>query len=239
MPAPIGSVRPPISPSFEHESLSYPVTIPHAELRSQDHRIRVQAIMAGPPVPSWTPGVVTSPRPRRRAVTEWNGNEPLRLELPLMIDNFKAGRAGPVEEACRSFEKMAGLAAGDPEPPPLQLRGTPRGLIPHDFYKAPHVRWLIETLTWGASERGKDGRRLRQELTVTLVQEETDERLERIKRIKRKKPQRTTRVREDETLRKIAKRLKLSGKELREMKKINKIRDADKKLKKGRRLKVP
>lgn len=172
-------------------------------------------------------------RPRRVALTEWTGREPLRLSFTVMFDGYAKGRE--VELPIRRFERLAGLGKG--QPPELMIAAG--GVIPHDAYHAPNRRWVIESLDWGDSVRNANGFRVRQFADVGLLQFVEDEALAGLpavqKKAKKKRGAAATRARQGESLRDVAKR---TGKKLRELKKLNGIRDGDKKLTRGRRIKL-
>jgi hypothetical protein len=112
--------------------------------------------------------------PRRRATTEWQGNDPLAIEISLMFDGFAAARS--VEGPIRQLEKMSGLEEGMGQPPFVAFDSG--GVIPHDATHKPDIDWVISDLKWGdADRRLNDGARVRQAGTVTVMQVHDEDQL--------------------------------------------------------------
>lgn len=166
-------------------------------------------------------------RPRRKAMTEWTGRDPLSIGLTIMLDGFARGRS--VERECRRLERFAGLGKG--QPPTLLVSSG--GLIPHDTYHGSY-RWVIESLEWGDKIVNENELRVRQFADIVLLEFVEDRDLIRIPAIKRPK-KRFVKAKAGDTLRKIAARTKS---DLKDLKKWNEIRDADKELVKGKRIRV-
>src|SRR5688572_14016956 len=100
------------------------------------------------------------PRPRRAGATQWNGRAPYQMDIQLVMDGF-----APVQEVeieCRALEQMS-LGLGGNEPPVVMIESE---FVPHT-----DLPWVIGNLEWGAAiRRNTNGRRVRQEVTITLVQ---------------------------------------------------------------------
>lgn len=214
----------------------------------------------GGPVPVWSTGWAVVQRPRRRSITEWQGTDPLRIDLKLLIDSFQTNEGVETEASCRTLERMSGLDQNDPEPPVLIVNAE--GAIPHDYHEASHVRWVIEKLTWGDSLRNYYGNRIRQYVDVTIMQYIADELLEQVSVARKRNsgpsgrrntgrlPARARNVRKPgasskrytvkagDTLSKIAAAKLGSWKRWKEIAKLNNIRDP-RKLRVGQVLRLP
>lgn len=121
-------------------------------------------------------------RPYLPAITAWRGpDEAYKHKIPLMLDAFTSpdGDAPEdIEELCQRIDHMAGTYPGAPkldEPPLLCLDG--HGALPYDYTYDSSIRWVIkEPPEWGEAIRvhnhhdpAKNGRRVRQFVTVTFM----------------------------------------------------------------------
>lgn len=136
--------------------------------------------------------------PRNQALTQWTGQTLLGMDLDLLFDGWGAQRS--VEGDLAKLVKLATRQPGMLTPPSLRIFGaTP----------APATRWVITGLTWGDALRSfRTGQRLRQAVTVQLLQyrEETD--LIALPRAKAAaKPPRKYKVKRGDDLKKIAARM--------------------------------
>lgn len=190
----------------------------------------------------------TVERPRRVSLTEWAGREPTRITFPIFLDGRQmAGSWGAkgvraVTSTIRELEKMAGLTASGT---PARLIFETGGKVEHDYSNAPHLRWVIETLEWGEAVRNRNGGKVRQFADITLMQYVDSDLaalpgLESSRFTPSRDKNRTTTVtsKEGDTLRKICARHRMTHAELQATKKLNKIRDADKVLEKGTKIKL-
>lgn len=107
-------------------------------------------------------------RPRRRSLTEWNGNEPLQLDIPILFDAFAEDDGVKIEHDIRQLEKMAGLDLDVTEPPLVQFDSG--GAVQHDVHDASQVAWVIRDITWGNATRNIYGNRTRQAVTVHAME---------------------------------------------------------------------
>lgn len=106
-------------------------------------------------------------RDRRRSLTEWQGNDPLEIDLPILFENWANGTS--LEPDIRQLEMMAGLGnAGGGEPPLMTFNSG--GVISHDFHDAPAHDWVISNIAWGDSVKNDFGNRVRQIATITVTQ---------------------------------------------------------------------
>lgn len=108
------------------------------------------------------------PRPRRQAATLWTGIEPLRMQIPIVLDGFRDNDS--VEPMIAKLEAMGRPPARGAEPPLVSVSGP---AIPHD-----DLDWVIENLEQGTGVLSRSGReRVRQEMTVSLLRYVADDRL--------------------------------------------------------------
>jgi hypothetical protein len=191
-------------------------------------------------------------RPRDVGLLEWTGVNPLLVEIPFIIDAFEWGEMPGVgqdtESLIRTLERMAGIDEDVLEPPLLWWYAN----APHDGDEAGHLQWVIESLEWGDTARNSAGNRIRQAGTVSLRQWTGDEFLTRSPGTKGTKPKSaksnkgghpgTYKVKEGDTLRKIAKKTLHNGNRWPEILRLNKdkkLRGGSDHLKKGMVLRIP
>lgn len=204
-----------------------------------DYLAVVMELGDGAPVPQITPGFVTIPRPRKVALTEWEGREPLRISFTGMLDGFRFREHARIARDIRTLEKLAGHRSGNQ--PPHELLFDTAGVVEHDFRHAPHIRWGVEAIDWGEAIKDRRGRTLRRFVDLTLLQLNEDEELAGLPAIQKKAKERSRAwvdVRDGDTLRKIAARHGVMRSEMADFKRINKVRDADKVLTRDR-VKLP
>ncbi|MEO6205215.1 MAG: LysM domain-containing protein [Mycobacteriales bacterium] len=103
-------------------------------------------------------GWVEVPHPKRPASTEYDG-QPLRtLEVPLMFDGWRTG--ADVEEPLRILDVWGRIPPGRREPAVLQV----------EYGTLTSLRWVVQDLAWGPELRNSKGRRVRAEVTVSLLE---------------------------------------------------------------------
>lgn len=112
-------------------------------------------------------GWVDVPRPRRLALTQWDGRSPFEMAVQLVLDAHADD--GSVEAQCSALERMALPPRSLAEPPVITITGP----VPHD-----DLTWVVLGLDWGSAMRNEDGNRSRQEVTVTLKRYVADDRLQ-------------------------------------------------------------
>lgn len=96
--------------------------------------------------------------PKRPSSTEYGG-QPLRtLTLPLLFDGWRT--QSDVEEPCRILDVWGRIPPGRREPSVLQV----------DYSTYAPLRWVVQDLDWSEELRNATGRRLRQAVTVTLLE---------------------------------------------------------------------
>lgn len=143
-------------------------------------RLTVVAIVGQtPPVPAdGYGGWNLINRPRRKALTEWDGINPLRVLVPVIL-GVKPGRGGVADGralniSCApdrlALERMAMPPAVGAEPPQISVSGP----VPH----ATSGPWVIESFDWDqAPIYNAAGVLVRHAVTVHLLEYVRDDRL--------------------------------------------------------------
>lgn len=194
-----------------------------------------------------------TPRPRRRGLTEWNGNNPMTIDIPVLFDHFRAGTS--VEDDVQQLERMAGWGGQGGEPPLLAFNSG--GLIPHDQHDGPTHDWVISAVAWGDADRNDHGNRIRQAATITVMEYVEDDVLSDESAAQRHKARKNAQkhkgktgknkkvghlppytVKAGDTISKIAKSQLKNANRWREIAKLNHIRDP-KNIHVGQKLKMP
>jgi hypothetical protein len=194
-------------------------------------------------------GWTTKERPRNRAFTIWTGNDPLRIDIPILYDYFSDDEVNgglKCEAQIRQLEKMAGLEAGMTEPPLIYFDSG--GAIPHDNTDAPHLDWVIENIQWGDIIRNTYGNRTRQAAVVQVMEFVPDNQIGLSPALKHRHRRSATHkrgaknkiyiVKRGDTLRKIAAKELHDHKRWHEIARLNGIRDGMK-LTAGMKIKLP
>jgi LysM domain len=123
--------------------------------------LKVRALMGEDPatVTAGYGGWVVASRPRRVGLSVWEGRTPYSMTLPLRFDGWKLDDAVDTELAY--LERMALPLEEYKTPPPVTVSPP-----------APHfgLPWVINGLTWGANIIRADGKRLRQDVTIDLME---------------------------------------------------------------------
>lgn len=171
-------------------------------------------------------------RPRKKALTEWVGRDSVSIDIAFMLDNFSNGAGRYVEKNITILEQFAGIDSLDREPPLVLLSSTPEPLMPHGQFRASHVRWFVDTLTWDADAVivNRAGNRIRAGGSLTVTQFVEDERLAKLAPPKKdtiRSRVKHYRVKKGDTLQKIAARKDVYGdsKQWKKIAKANGIRD--------------
>jgi hypothetical protein len=137
---------------------------------------------------------------RSVGITEWTGRRNYEMSLDLLLDGWVSRLQRPtlpqafvgrpplpapgareyrsvglwLEATCATVEALATTPRGMDTPPSLRIYGA----VPH-----PEVRWVIQTLEWGDVIRDViTGRRLRQQVTLHLVEYNQPTDLQRLPR---------------------------------------------------------
>jgi hypothetical protein len=183
-------------------------------------------------------------REKQTSITEWQGFDPISMDIPIVFDGFMTGAS--VEHSINSLYWLMRTPQGARhEPAVLTLKGP----VPYT-----NLRWVINNIQPASGEddeiRRSDGQRVRFTATVTLVQHVAGNvvvthKHSPAKRHKATSSRRgsTTRVRyynvrSGDTLGKIAAKLLHNANRWHDIAKLNGIRDPNN-LKVGRRLKIP
>lgn len=184
------------------------------------------------------------PREKQTSITEWQGYDPLSMDIPIVFDGFLDDTS--IEQSIKSLYWLMRQPQGPRhEPAVLSLSGP----IPYT-----ELRWVINNIqpvTGGDAElRRSDGNRVRFTATVTLVQYVAGNTVTSHKPSPAKRHKGTTSrkggttrvryytVRSGDTLPKIASRLLHSSNKWHDIAKLNNIRDPNH-VKVGTRLKIP
>ena len=104
-------------------------------------------------------------RPRRRSAVAWSGTPVLQTVLPLQLngmDRRGAPRDTVIEAQVKRLKSWALPSKGQDQPSVLRIAGP---------LQAPtEARWVIQDLAWGSQVRDVRGRRIQQQVEVTLLQ---------------------------------------------------------------------
>lgn len=183
--------------------------------------------------------------PRRKSRTVWKGRQPLKQTIPLLFDTLHDERnAAVLERTIRNFERLCGVGIPG-EPPVIQFDSA--GLVPYDFHDSPHIRWVVDGYEPGETLRAGP-HRVRQETTVTVMEYVEDTQLAVSAAALRRTPSKPHKctskhkrytVKKNDTLSSIAKKEYGDADCWRVIGSANKIRDPRKKLKVGRKLRLP
>lgn len=170
-------------------------------------------------------------RPRRVGLTQWQGRDPYRMDIPILFDAYREGVS--VEPGISRLNNMS--MGHDYNPPPTVLV---EGAVP-----IKGARWVIEDIDWGDEvfwETSSQGQyfRLRQDAVVHLLQYQAEKRLKIT--MPKSLPNEFTVPRDGYTLREVAKQMYGNAERWKEIQKANagEIRDPNK-LKKDQVLRVP
>jgi hypothetical protein len=167
--------------------------------------------------------------PKRKALSDWVGSNPYRMTFGLMLDGWASNTS--VEPLIAQLERLARDPGGDRPPPILRAEGP----LP----RSTNVRWHVESLEWGdvSLRRRGDQVRVRQQVTVGLVQHSDDDRI-RLLRKPQGRVQKRYLWRKGDKLTKIAYWWLGSSKRWREIAKLNHVSDS-RQIKPGTWIKLP
>ena len=106
-------------------------------------------------------------RPRRKGLTQWNGKDPIRMQIPVLFDGWR-GRNSQEIPISRLSRMALPPEGGKGEPPVISVEGNG---VPHP---GPE-RWVIENLQWGTNalwdvDRSGSMSRMRQDCVVNLLE---------------------------------------------------------------------
>jgi len=182
-------------------------------------------------------------RPGRAALVTWKGVPPFRLSLPLIFDGIllSGGGYASVDDDCQRLELMARPPAAFHSPPVLTISGA----VPRRSLK-----WVVDTdgLDWGDAVYHPDGYRVRQPVTVSLIQRVLGDELETLSAAEQTRQQdagslltgpRIYLSVEGDTLQKIAAHIYGDYTQASILSTANDIRDVRKELDVGTRIRLP
>lgn len=228
---------PPSRPITGPEAAQGEVPVGWCRIRPDDSSDLVVLIELGDSYPRITQGFGgwdEVERTGRTSITHWRGHAPLALELELFFDDHDDGKS--VEAEIDTLEALGGRGRkriGGGQPPLLKVDTA--GVMPHDVQADPDTRWVITDLEFDQESaiRNDHGNRVRQTVTVGLLQYVADDRLQdralamRQQLAKRKKTaKRTYRAKKGDTLMSIARAKLGDAGRWREIQRLNpKIRD--------------
>lgn len=104
-------------------------------------------------------------RPKAAAVTLFTGNTLLRLEVPVLLDKWQTAHQHPESnvDVWDEVQQILNLCSGFDKADPPDFQAT--GPIPYSG-----ARFVMELPEWGSGLRHRDGRLLRQALTLRLLE---------------------------------------------------------------------
>lgn len=182
--------------------MAQPPRVGFVRLTSADPPLRVVARLweERPNVESGYGGWEEVERPRRKPLTTWKSQPALRLTLPLLLDRFRSGLS--VEREISQLELMAQPSASDGEPPQVRI-ATTGAALPYQGRT-----WVVADLAMGDALMNASGNRVRQQVTLTLLEYVEDVYLAQRSAAnrRRRKAQRGKRKRGAATKRLVAKR---------------------------------
>lgn len=173
-------------------------------------------------------------RPQDTAITTFTGNALIRLDVPVLFDSFRGGKADQMPR----IMQILNLARGERDAPPPNF--IAKGPIPYSGR-----RWQMEAPEWSNDPspiRDADGRVLRQGLILKLVEYQDPDQLrfvrQRFKRGTALVAPGHTELTRPESLVEVAARIYDDPSEAKRLGKLNKIHDVRKKLPAGTSLRL-
>lgn len=139
-------------------------------IRSQDPPRRLEArVVDRANVTDGFGGWEEVTRPKRTPLTVWRSRPPLHMDLPLLFDGLAVNRS--VERDVADLQRLAAPFASDRRPSRIRLnaRGT--------FIPFLDRTWVISSLGFGDGAMNRNGVRVRQEVTLSLLEFVEDVRL--------------------------------------------------------------
>lgn len=171
-------------------------------------------------------------RPNRTGISVFRGRNPVRVDLPIMFDDFKRGRS--VEPKIQMLKDMA--SPPGPHVPPTRIKVD-------GGYPSRYLTWVIESIDWGDmvyyNKIGTAVVRVRQDAVVHLLQYVAPE-LVRLKQQQSRNAPNFTRykVKKGDTLSKLAAKYYHDRDKWTVIAKANGMRDS-KALKEHQMIKIP
>lgn len=99
-------------------------------------------------------------RPRRPTMLSWTGTPGVVWQLPVLLG---PDADSSIEPDCRLLQSW-GVPGKDDDQPPTLLVDAPAGRAPDG------AKWVLQDLEWGEQTRNDRGRRIQQEVTLTLLE---------------------------------------------------------------------
>jgi hypothetical protein len=101
-------------------------------------------------------------RPRRTPITTWTGSPALKMSLPILLDGWPQDRS--VEREIAQLQQMATPTASDGDPPRVHVEATGSAV--------PYTKrvWVIASLAFGDALMNTAGNRVRQQVTLSLLE---------------------------------------------------------------------
>lgn len=195
------------------------------------------------PVTCWRTGAIVpslgygghpiGARPKKKALTVWEGRQPFQMEVPVILD-----LGGELVEGLRATLDRMAISVNGQQPPPVKIVSN-KGRLPIPADISETADWWIEDLKWGEElRRASDGELVRQEVTVTLLERIDDALLRTTPKTVSTHRSRSYTVKSGDTLHTIAARLFGDASLWRELGQLNHIR-SDGQLKAGMVLHLP
>jgi hypothetical protein len=101
-------------------------------------------------------------RPRRSPITTWRASPGLRLTLPILLDGWEDDVS--VEPQISRIQQMGRPVASDGDPPRVRIEAT-GSAIPYTGRV-----WVVTELAWGDALMNARGNRVRQQVTLSLLE---------------------------------------------------------------------
>jgi hypothetical protein len=112
-------------------------------------------------------GWTTTARQRKIALTQWQGNDPIRLAVPVIFDS-SINDITKQNIAIKNLGLMALPPKGGGEPAIINIKSD-SGALPDPTGKGGKQDWVIENLQWGTNVI-KDPGKTRQDVVINLLE---------------------------------------------------------------------
>lgn len=167
----------------------------------------------------------TEERPSNVSITEWNGADPIRMDLPLLFDGYSTD--SPVDQDYSRILRLGRKRDGTERPPIFRVSGP----IPFSG-----ERFVVEnTPDFADTIKNDAGQLLRFSVVLPLLEYVS---AERVKFTKKARYRQFYTVKKGENLRKIAVKLYKDASKAQKIGKLNGIRDTRRELKVGLKLRL-
>jgi phage tail protein X len=182
-------------------------------------------------------GWETEGRPDAIGVSKWTGGDPITQDIPVLLNGYIKGNS--IQGQMNELARLGRNTTNDEEPPLFQMFG------PINY---PQLDWVLESIEWGEVERDDDRSLLRQAAVLKVIEFRDGEDLKVRNRRKGKKkrsnggttaPGSSYTTRKGDTLASIAANLYGDRSVWKKIADKNGLRDPNKELKPGTKLKLP